>query len=143
MDIKDYRRQTDEQAKAISGQFQSVLTQCNELKDAVVAYKNCITTALYGDVFEELAQLMRDVEKKDELFAKRLEKILLGFGMEEIHPHPGDVFECNFHIRENRSETGTIIAECLCRGWKLEEKRVLAAIVRTSETSEGGTKDEQ
>lgn len=136
MDIMEYRKQTEQQKDTVWKQFK-------ELKEAVLAYKECVRLALYGDVFEKLANLLKDMEGCDDKFAGRLEEIMLQFGMQEVRPQKGDCLDYNFHDRANRKDEGMIITECVCRGWKYDDQKLLAAIVRTDETAEGGENNEQ
>lgn len=138
MNITEYRRQMEEDKNKLWEQFK-------ELKETILKHKNLVNKALYGEVFEKLAVLMRDME--NDPFAARLEEILLDFGMEEIRPHSGETINFDFHDRANSRDEGMTITECVCRGWKYDGQKLLAAIVRTEEPTqeqtERGHEDEQ
>ena len=91
------------------------------------------------------------MESHNDKFASELKDILFDFGMEEVIPQKGESIDYNFHDRANRNDEGMTITECICKGWKYDGEKLLAAIVRTSEKIEdntdgdieGGTKDEE
>ena len=138
MNITEYRKQMEDDKNKLWKQFQ-------ELKETILEHKQLVNKALYGEVFEKLAILMRDMESDP--FATRLEEILLDFVIEEITPQKGETIDFNFHDRANSENEGMTITECVCRGWKYDGQKLLAAIVRTEESAteqtERGNEDEQ
>lgn len=144
MDITEYRKQVEDDREKIWENFK-------ELKESILDYKKMVNKSLYGEVFEKLALLMADMESHGDKFSERLKEILIDFGIEEVSPQKGEIIDYHFHDRANINDEGMTITECVCKGWKYDNVKLLSAIVRTSETIEittdeqtkGDTDDEQ
>ena len=112
-------------------QFHEIEKYFKELKSIVDIYKKNTVRSVNGYMFSELALLMRDMENDKNKFAYRLEEILKDMDIEEIKPKNGDSFDYKFFERNDCTETGNIVKECVLRGWKFGSEKLLGAVVTT------------
>lgn len=117
----------------------------NKMKRVQIDAVN-IANSTIATLIEDLSPILEDLEnahniaEKDtkegiSLILKNVKKVLSKYGVEEIIPKIGEVFDANQHqavsCKESALESGSII-EIIRNGYKLNNKMIAPAIVITS-----------